>query len=284
MNEELITKFLENVGVSNETIALLKDPEEGLKVEDLAKEFKSAQREVYSNDPEVISELEKKAKGKERGSVERKLKKVFNISAEDWAAAELDGNYEKAIEFVREKLKKEGSKSAQDINTELQDANKKIKWYIEDEIPRIQKVEKLKVDNFHVDRHLRELIVENGELADNIGSDVAEIVLKEELRKKGFTTGLTEDEKLAILTKDGLSPQDEGKTRNLTISEVIKGIMTAKKLYKQSNADPDAPPKKKALPISEPVKSTLPGMAKAEQNLEELKLMRTSGTVFEVGK
>jgi len=53
--EELVTKFLENVGVDNATIALLKDPEEELKVEDLADEFKSKQREVYANDPEVIA-------------------------------------------------------------------------------------------------------------------------------------------------------------------------------------------------------------------------------------
>ena len=274
--EELV-KFLENVGVDNATIALLKDPEEGQKTEDLATEFKSKQREVYANDPDVIRELESKAKGKARGSVERKIKKVFNITPEEWGEKELEGDYEKALTFGFEKQKKAGSKSAQDLQAELLDANKKIEWYAEEEVPRIVKVEKQKVDNFHIERHLRELIVDSGELANNIGSDVAEIVLKEELRKKGFTTSLTENGKLAILTEDGLVPLDNGKTRNLSNAEIVKESMVSKGLIKQSNADPDPDPKKKipAVPIEVKEKGFV--HPNAEQNVEKLKDMNTDG-------
>ena len=279
--EELV-KFLENVGVDNATIALLKDPEEGQKTEDLAEEFKSKQRDVYKNDPDVIAELDKNSKGKARGSVERKIKKVFGISNEEWNEHKLEGDYEKALMFGFDKQKKEGSKSVQDLTTELQDANKKIEWYKDEEIPRIQKVEKLKVDNFHVGRYLRELIVDSGELADNIVSDVAEIVLKEELRKKGYTTGLTEDDKLAILTADNTKPQDDKKTRNLSNEEIVKGIMVAKKLVKQSNADPD-PNKKPVLPIQKPgEESEEKGFVhpKAKQNLEDVSKINITESVL----
>jgi len=273
--EELV-KFLENVGVSNETIALLKDPEDGQKVEDLSDEFKSKQREVYANDPEIIKDLESKAKGKARGSVERKIKKVFNISSEEWATAELDGDYEKALTFGHDKQKKAGSKSAQDIQAELLDANKKIEWYKDEEVPRIVKSEKQKVDDFHIERHLRELIVDSGELANNIGSDVAEIVLKEELRKKGFTASLAENGKLAILTEDGLVPLDEAKTKNLSNTEIVKGIVVAKGLIKQSNAiiDPD---KKKVTVL--PIQNTGEGNVHPDalQNIEDLKEMTVKG-------
>jgi len=277
--EELV-KFLENVGVSNETIALLKDPEDGQKVEDLANEFKSKQREVYANDPEVIKELQKSAKGKERGSVERKIKKVFDIKAEEWTENELEGDYEKALTFGHDKQKKAGSKSAQEIQTELLEANKKIEWYKDEEVPRIINVEKQKVDNFHIERHLRELIVDSGDLANNIGSDVAEIVLKEELRKKGFKTSLTEDGKLAILTEDGLVPLDEAKTKNLSNTEIVKSIVIAKGLIIQSNADPDPDPKKKipVLPIKDTGESKVHPNAVA--NVEKLKDMNTSGNVL----
>lgn len=272
--EELV-KFLENVGVSNETIALLKYPEEDLKVEDLAEEYKSAQRDVYKNDPDVLAELDKNSKGKARGSVERKIKKVFSISNEDWKENELEGDYEKALLFGFDKQKKEGSKSAQQLQTDLQEANKEIEWYKDEEIPRIKKVEKLKVDNFHVGRYLRELIGDSGKLADNIGNDVAEIVLKEELRKKGYVAGLTEDEKLAILTTEGTKPQDEKKTRNLSNQEIVKDVMVAKKLIKQSKADPDPekpPTPRYTEPSSDPTPD-LPHLAGAEENLKNLEKM-----------
>jgi len=275
--EELV-KFLENVGVGNETIALLKDPEDGQKTEDLSDEFKSKQREVYANDPEVIRELQKNAKGKERGSVERKIKKVFGITPEEWGESELEGDYEKALTFGFDKQKKAGSKSAQEIQAELLDANKKIEWYKEEEVPRIVNAEKQKVDNFHIERHLRELIVDSGELANNIGSDVAEIVLKEELRKKGLTTSLVEN-KLAILTEDGLVPLDEAKTKNLSNAEIVKSIVVAKGLIKQSNAgDPDPKLKPSVLPTRDTGKGNV--HPDAIKNIEKLKDMNTSGNIL----
>ena len=126
------------------------------------------------------------------------------------------------------------------------------------------------------------MIADSGELI--VSESATMSVVKEELTKKGYTAGLNEAKTdLIIKTKDGLSPQDEGKTRNLTNTEVVKSILESEKLIKQSNAGTEPPPKKKVLPTSEPTKST-PGMAKAEQNLKDLEKMRTSGTVFETGK
>ena len=83
MNEELVVKFLDKVGVDNIIITQLKEPEDGLDIDALAKEFKASQREVYANNHDVIVELDKRAKGKERGSVERKIKKVVSISNDE---------------------------------------------------------------------------------------------------------------------------------------------------------------------------------------------------------
>ena len=51
----MIVQFLEKVGVDNQVIAQLKDPEEGLNVDELANEFKEKQREVYANNPDAVS-------------------------------------------------------------------------------------------------------------------------------------------------------------------------------------------------------------------------------------
>ena len=283
MNEELITKFLDEIGIKNETIAILKDPPDELDIKPLADEFKADGRAVYANDPEVIKKLESSAKGKARGSVERKIKKIFGLTDDEWNTGELEGDYEKALLFASDKQKKAGSKSAQEIQAELQDANTKLKWYKEEEIPRIEKESSAKVDSNEASRHLRKVIADSGELI--VSESATMSVVKEELAKKGYTAELNEAKTdLIIKTKDGLSPQDEGKTRNLTNTEVVKSILESEKLIKQSNADPDTPPKKKVFPTPDPVKPTLPGMAKAEQNLKDLEKMRTSGTVFEAGK
>ena len=283
MNEELITKFLDEIGIKNETVAILKDPPEELDIKPLADEFKTDGRAVYANDPAVIKELESSAKGKARGSVERKIKKVFNITPEEWGENELEGDYEKALTFGFDKQKKAGSKSAQEIQAELHDANTKIKWYKEEEMPRIERESSEKVDRNEASRHLRKVIADSGELI--VSESATMSVIKEELTKKGYTAGLNEAKTdLIIKTKDGLSPQDEGKTRNLTNTEVVKAILESEKLIKQSNADPDTPPKPRVIPTSEPTKSTLPGMAKAEANLKDLEKMNTSGSIFERGK
>ena len=273
MNEQT-EKFLDGIGITTDIIANLKDPSDDLDVKTLSDDYNEKKKSVFSNDPDVIKELALKAKGKERGSVERKIKKVFNITPEEWGDNELEGDYEKALIFGFDKQKKSGSSSAQELQDELQDANKKIEWYKSEEIPRIQKTEKLKVDNFHIGRYLRELIVDSGELASNIGGDVAEIVLKEELRKKGLTASL-EEGKLAILTADGLVPQDEEKTRNLSNMELVKGIMTGKGLLKQSNAgiEPPKPTPRARFTETPPSTEGLPHLAAAEKNLKNLQGM-----------
>ena len=278
MNEELITKFLDGIGTKNETVAILKEPPEGLDIEPLVNEFKTEGRAVYANDPDVIAELDKKSKGKARGSVERKIKKVFDISNDEWNDNELEGDYEKVLKFAFDKMKKAGSKSAEEIQAELQTANSKIKWYKDEEIPRIQTESSEKVDKNEASRHLRKVIADSGELIVSESATMA--VVKEELAKKGYITGLNEGKTdLTIKTVDGLSPQDEGKTRNLSNAEVVKGILESEDLIKQSNADPD--PGKKTTP-AEPTEVKEKGFVhpNAKGNIKNLEKMNTSGSVL----
>jgi len=276
---EELTKFLDEIGVKNETIAILKDPPEGgADIKALADEFKATGREVYANDPDVRTKLDQEAKGKARGSVERKIKKVFNISNEEWNEGKLEGDYEKALIFGYKKQEKEGSKSAQELQAELQEANTKIKWYDEEKIPQIQKEADLKVDKNDETRYLRKLIVGSGELT--VSERVASTVVAEELKSRGYNTGLTEDKSnLTILTSEGLSPQDEKKTRNLTNDEVIKGILESENLLKVSKADPDTP---KPTPLM-PKQADLTGSVHPDaiQNLKDVQNMsRKKGSLL----
>jgi len=173
--EELI-RFLEEIGVDNKVIANLKEPEEGLNVEELAKEFRESQHEVYANDPDVIKNLEIRATGKARGSVEREIKRVFDISTGEWEENDFgnEKDYKKILQFGIEKIKKQGSKSVQEIQAELQEANKKIKWFDEERIPEINKEWQSKTDKNDIERHFRKLIGDSGDLI--VSSDVASTV------------------------------------------------------------------------------------------------------------
>ncbi|GAF75505.1 unnamed protein product, partial [marine sediment metagenome] len=176
---ETIEKFLDGIGITTDIIANLKDPGDDLDIKKLSNDFKEKQKAVFSNDPDVMKTLDLKAKGKARGSVERKIKKVSGISNEEWIENELEGDYEKALTFGFDKQKKAGSKSAQDIQVELQDANTKIKWYKEEEVPRIQKESNEKVDKGTATRFLRRLIADSGELI--VSENAATTVVKGEL-------------------------------------------------------------------------------------------------------
>ena len=271
--EELI-RFLEEIGVDNKVIANLKEPEEGLNVEELAKEFRESQHEVYANDPDVIKNLEIRATGKARGSVEREIKRVFDISTGEWEENDFgnEKDYKKILQFGIEKIKKQGSKSVQEIQAELQEANKKIKWFDEERIPEINKEWQSKTDKNDIERHFRKLIGDSGDLI--VSSDVASTVIEKKLNEKGFVTELNEDRNGVIIkTRDGLIPQDEGKTRNLSNMEITKGILSDEKLLVQSHATDTPPPPPRPIPGPAPGAKAgeLPGLAAAKANLEEVK-------------
>jgi len=271
---EAITKFLEKVGVDNQIIAQLKDPEEGLNVDELADEFKASQKEVYANNPDVIKELEKAAAGKARGSCEREIKRVFDITADEWEENKFseEKDYKKVLNYAKEKLRKDGNKTAEEIQQEKQELVKEIKHLREEEIPNINSSWQTKIDQNDINRHYRKLIGESGELI--ISPEDAAIIVNNTIKDKGYLTELTED-RIGILfkTKDGLTPQDEDGTRNLTPKEVVKSILDSKKLIKQSNAD-NTPPLVKPVFKSPQTLDNSRIHPAARENLEKVKNMQ----------
>jgi len=283
--EESVKKFLTNVGIGEKVITQLNDPPDDLDVNKLIDDFKQSQRDVYANDPDVIKDLEGKAKGKARGSVEREIFRVFSITSEEIGENEFDKekDYKKILEFAKKKTEKHGSKGAEKIQIELQEANKEIEQLKNVEMPAIEAKAKKEIDVFYVEKCFQKLInnEEIGELI--IANEDATTILTGEFEKLGYTLLLTEDRKdIIIKTKDGLIPQDSGKTRNLTNMEVTKGILENKKLVRQSNAEDDTPTPKsppgfpETKKIDTETETTLPGLKKARAHEKELKNVKFS--------
>lgn len=273
--EEIVKKFLENVGVASDVITKLTEPEEGLEVDTLVDEFKANQREVYANDPDVIKNLRNEAKGKERGSVEREIRRVFNITPEEVGENELEGDYKKHLEFGKKKTEKQGNKTAQQIQTELQAANKENERLINEEIPIIKKDAQKEIDLFYIERYSQKLIKDERIGKILVLDDVATTVFEKGLKEKGYNVSLNDDrDDIKIRTKDGLIPQDLGKTRNLEKWEIAKDIFEDKKLVQQSNAGEEgSQPKPSVFNELKEIKKNenmSPGLEKAQKHLEKM--------------
>lgn len=264
---EELKKFLLKVGVASDAIAQLTEADSEPDVEKLASDFKASQRDVFKNDPEIIGELTGSLRGKERGSVERKIKKEFGITAEEWGESELEGDYGKAIAFGINKLKTESGKPAEKLQTDLQEANQAILNYKEKVIPEIEDKAQQRINQFYVQNKLHGLIEDSGELI--VAADVANTVVINEFAKLGLKPTI-EGNDLTIKTGDGLAPQDKDKTRNLSNSEVVKGILDSKGLIKQSKADPDPQPGKVYNPDPQPDKVELPHLKAAREHEKDL--------------
>lgn len=270
---EELTKFLEKVGVDNQVIAQLKDPEEGLNIDELADEFKQSQKEVYANNPDVIKDLEKKAAGKARGSVEREIKRVFDITIEEWEESNFgeEKDYKKVLAFAKDKMKKTGNQTAQELQEEKQALVVEIKRLKEEEIPNLNTEWEKKINRTDIERHYRKLIGESGDLI--ISPEDAAVIVSNALSDRGYNTELTEDKGgISFKTKEGLVPQDDEGTRNLTPKEVVKSILDGKKLVKQSNAPIEPLPPRATILRTEP-KADGNIHSSAIENLEKVKVL-----------
>ena len=235
INEELLKKFLLKCGLTGDDWDQFVDVEEGKEpdIDALSSDFKAAQREVYENDPDFIKNIKNEMRGKERGSVERVIMRELGVTAEEVKEHGLEGDYNKMMKFASKKLKKQSSEPAEKLQGQLQDANTEIQKYKDTIVPDIQSKADARVNKFFIANHLGDLISKSGELI--VKPNVATTVVEKGLASKGLVSSLSEDKNtIRILTKDGLSPQNDDKTRNLTEAELIKGILEGEGLIKQS--------------------------------------------------
>ncbi len=268
--EELLKKFLLKCGHPGDELDQFVDIKEGDEpdIEKLSADFKAAQREVYENDPDFIKNIKNELRGKERGSVERVIMRELGVTAEEAKDGGLEGDYNKMLKFASKKLKKQSSEPAEKLQVQLQDANSEIQKYKDTIVPEIQSKADARVNKFFIANHIGELISKSGELI--VKGNVATTVVEKGLASQGLVSKLSEDKNtIRIETKDGLSPQNADKTKNLTEAELIKGILESEGLIKQSKGAP-GDPEPPTPPRPEPGQTTFKpaGMAEAILSLD----------------
>lgn len=280
---EELKKFLKKCGHDIKVIdqligfeELSDDDKQKVDIDLFSDSFKSGQREVFKNDPDFINELKGEARGKERGSVERAIRRVLGITAEEVREKELEGNYDKLLNFGKEKVEKSGTGTAQELQNELHDVKEKIKNYEENVIPNLKEEGKSEVNKFHIKNRIHELISESGELAVN--QKVATTIVNEHLNNNYQIT--YDNGEIVIKTRDGLIPQDKDKTRNLTNLELIKGKLETEGLLKQSQGSDLSPPPPSPLPSAGGEMKFRPqGMDAAEESVNQKIRVKKEGEI-----
>lgn len=279
-------EYLKSIGVPAATINALEkadaDEKSELDVTTYADEFKSHQRKLMENDPELVAAISDKAVGTRMGKAEQYVKKKFGLSGIEGVGSK---KFEELIDMGYEEAKKGTNKDLKVLEDENINLKAKIKELEETEIPKIKEDVEREKKAFHVNNKLQKKIP----VADlRVPMETVDLILGSQLNQK-YDLDLDDKGEFVIYNKgQKLQAKSSDGTKLLTIDDIIGDILKTNKLIKESNADDVDPAgkKKEVQPTDEEKKkleaklNASPHLKKALEHAEELKKQReaTTGT------
>lgn len=271
-------KLLRKIGFTNEQIEkLTKDDAPETIVEEIATSFQTSQREVLKNNAEFIQPIKDEIRGAELSKIEHKLKKTFNLGAEEIK----DKKFEEIIGIAHEKATKASAVGAEELQSKLVELSKENKRLMEEVLPGKEMEAKQTIAQFRKETALQNILAKRQLI---VSSDVVMPAVKTFL-ESNYNIDLDENGGLLVKTKQNLNPLNQDGTKIVTFEEILDGHLTSLGVVKQSNAAPTGKPAPGTPPAGTPpagtpgeMKFNLPGLQKAQQNAETLAKMRTFGT------
>lgn len=268
-------KFLKSIGVDSKTISELakaaEEKKDDLDITESVASYKAAQKKIWENDPDLVSEISGREKGKLLDIYTRKIKSTFGLES----AQIKDKTIEEVIAIAKAESTKGLDKNLQTLQEELMQATAKVKDFEDVQIPKIKaEVEaekksfligkklqaKLPVDKLRVPVETAELVL-NGQLAAAYDLDMDE---------KGELLIFNKGTRLQAKSGDG--------TKLLTADDIISETLNKNKFIKESNADdidPVTGKKKVEVTPPAPVKTDAvklpPHLEAARKHQEEIK-------------
>lgn len=278
----MFEKVLKGLGLDAKDIAEIakaeKEENKDFDTDAILAKFKETQKKLFENDPDLVSEIAGKEKGKILDIVTRKLKSEFGLDS----ASIKDKTVEEVIKIAKAEGSKAQSKDLQTLQEENIQLTNKVKDFEDVQIPKIKSEVELEKKTFRINNKLSEKI------------PVADLRVPLTTAKKTLYADLFEaydidldDKDNFILRKKGtsLEARNADGTKILTIDEVMTDILKANQYTKESNADdagkggdagkkdiqPDAKKKEEfsKLPL---------GQQKAIIHLEKLKAEKEAAT------
>ena len=236
-----LEEFLASLGVPSETIeALKKEPEEGqsIDVKKYVEEQRARYNELIKHDPDFIDPITQSITGKERGTIEGKIKRLLKDHLEEEEINSLEG-YDNFIGKIGEVI--EGAKNhnadSEKLQGELMEANKEIKRLIDEEIPKIRTEAERTHKEYVIGTKLAEKIAGH-ELIVN--PRAAKSILNDTWSGK-YNLDIEEDS-LVVKTSDGNDVLNADKTAKLTVDDLMKETFKEANIIKQSNGKPEPTP------------------------------------------
>ena len=231
---ELVFKSL---GISEDEVKnLLSEANEGDNIEELVapiiEGYKARQKEVLLNDPEFLKPIQDKITGKERGTLENKLKKVLAESGMNSEEIKSLQGIDEYIEKFKElsKSKSKGSEQLEEILKEKTTLADRIKEYEEVILPGEKKKFEDQLNDFYVNEQLRNMASKYDLI---IPQDTALDLLK--LKLGSYKLSVNEKKELDLLTSEGAKVLDEKKEKIIGVSDIIKNVFETSNLIKKNN-------------------------------------------------
>jgi hypothetical protein len=269
-------QFLKKIGLSKDIIEKL-NSEEDVNLDELTSSFKSTLKEVFSNDPDFIQPIKDEVRGTELSKIEHRIKKTFGLSSEDVK----DKKFDEIISTAFEKAKSTSAEGATELQNKLIELTKENKRLIEEVIPSKEAEATNTIKTFKKDSALRNVLSKKSLIVS------PEVVLPavQSFLSSQYEIDVTDSGELEVKTKNGLKPLNSDGTKALTFEELLDNHLTSLNVIKQSNGGtpgtgtPKPAPTNAGTgsPTASEAKFNLPGLQKAQANIEQLQSMKTFG-------
>lgn len=247
------------------------DTGDSIDIDKLKSEFEAKQKELFKNDKEFISEIQKAEASKRNEMWLSKLKKRSGITAEEIK----DKSIDEVVEMAFEKLRKKGDATSEELQQQLVAATAEVKKLREEELPNTLK---------QVDAHKKQITIESKfeKMVSSLPKKlrvgaIAAIATAKEKLGSNYIIDLDDKGEIIILTKEGLKPKSTDGTKILSASELITDILDGEKLLENSGSGggEDDPTKKKITIRGNENKDDLynrfPHLKKAEDHAAKVK-------------
>jgi hypothetical protein len=205
---------------------------ENLDVDALVDSYRSKQKELFKNDSSFVKPIQDAERAKVQNTNERKLKQIFELSADDIK----DKTFEEIVDVAKTKSAAAKNSNTDEIQKELIEANKKLKQYEEEILPAKEREVEEKVKAYKIAEKLTKKVAA---LPLSIDPEAAMIILNDHLSKSNKLE-LDENGELLILDKEGNRVTDEKKTKFFSVEEILEGAASRYKIKKESNAGESA--------------------------------------------
>lgn len=268
-----LEKFMQKIGVKSDVISKLMSDEEQ-NVDDFVSSYKSDFKSVVQNDPEFIQPIKDEIRGSELSKIEHKVKKTFGLSSEEVK----DKKFDEIIAAAYEKSKSTYAASSDEVQQKMIELARENKRLMEEVIPAKEREAYESIKGYKKETVMKSMLANKKDLL--VKPEIAYLTIQDYLTKN-FEVDIDDSNKFVLKTKNGLNPLNEDGTKTMSFEDIVEKKLMDEGLIRQSNGDGSNSSGNRKMStlnkVQDEPKFNLPGLKKAQENVEQMKNLRTFG-------